>query len=614
MTTSITGPSLAAEVCARRLIGAGAKVVAASEAGGSRSSWIIDLDDAGGCNRAPARCTLSWYPGAGQASEELESEVTVQAACGLMFVHGLEGGRPRRIGLEVASAAAGMLGAQAVLAASIARWRGGEVETVEASVAQGAMCLITQYVARATAGAGTEWAAWLPQDPGPEPGPPFPTADPSWIEVETLSTEGWHRFWSTLGVSEAAIRRGWNLFRPRYATATASMPPGFHAATARCRVAELAQLGRTCGVSVVRLSSYEEVVDDVALRELAFPAIEPGTCGRLAPPALALDHPRETAASPLDGILVVEATSRIQGPLAGSLLRMLGARVLRVEPPGGDGARMEAPLAGEAGAFFLATNRGKQPVELDLRSPHGRDALRGLVAGADVFLHNWRTGKAEEWDLSYAKMSPANPGLVYCHASGWGRVAARCPPIAMEFLVQALTGLGHAVHPEGRPPFPTRMLVSDVFGALLACEGILSALLQRERLGAGSFVETSLVGGAMAMQAHIVEALAEGRPLPGRHNGRPVWGPLDDAMATSDGFLVVAGDIAPPEDIAGRSTAEWDDLLTAAGIPHAPVCCDLASLPLNPRLAPLLEPLGGTSWAPGPPWRLRGPARPGNAR
>lgn len=545
MAPSITGPPLAVETCRRRLGGYG------------------DLGTG-----APQACAISWYPG---GEGEDESEESIQAACGLMHIHGLDGGRPRRLGLEVASVAAGMLAAQGVLAAALAGTQGSPVEVVETSVAQAALTLVTQYVARATA--AVDWGGWLPQEPGPEPGPPFPTADGPWVEVETLSASGWQRFWTILGVDEAAVRRGWNLFRPRYATAVASMPAGFHAATAARPAAELCRLGQSCGVAVVALRPYREVVADVALRRLAFPTVRPATDPGTGPAIGAAPRPpaprppaRADRELPLEGTVVVEATSRIQGPLAGSLLRMLGARVMRVEPPGGDGARMEAPLAGDTGAFFCSMNRGKHPVELDLASGAGRRRLQELLAGADVFLHNWRAGKAEEWGLGPAQLAAVNPRLVSCHASGWGALARRCPPIAMEFLVQAFTGLGHGLNPEDRPPFPTRMLVTDAFGALLASEGVVAALLSRERLGVGSYVETSLAGGAMAMQAHVVERLAGGRAVAGRRNGRP----------------------------------RWD-----AGGGEAPARCRTpAELPADPRLAPLLEPLGGTSWAPGRPWRF----------
>jgi crotonobetainyl-CoA:carnitine CoA-transferase CaiB-like acyl-CoA transferase len=193
---------------------------------------------------------------------------------------------------------------------------------------------------------------------------------------------------------------------------------------------------------------------------------------------------------PLDGLVVVESTRRVQGPLAGHLLGLLGADVLRIEPPGGDPMRGVPPLAGATSARFAALNDGKRVVELDLAAD--ADGVRDLVRRADVFLHNWAPGKAAHYGLDAEDLARVRPGLVYAWASGWGdRFGAR-PPLGTDYLVQAHSGLAAALAGPGERPAPSLMTLTDVLGGLVSAQGVLAALLTRLRTGRGSRVDSSL--------------------------------------------------------------------------------------------------------------------------
>ncbi len=407
MRITVTGPPLVVATCARRLgaLEIGPVLHLASVAPPGPLSFEVDGDGAQGS--APLDCAVSWWGPSEDGANRPGSEAAVQALAGLMHLHGLEQGRPRRLGLEVASVGAGLLATQGILAGLVARCRGGRVSRVQTSVLQAALLEISQYLARASS--ADEWGDWG-RAAGPAPGPPFRTADGHWVELDTQSAEVWQSFWSALGLDRATLAQGWRCFLPRYSTAAGSMPAGFHEATAKASLAELEALAAASQMSLCRLSGYDEVLAGVGgklssahprLCSFAPPALGPPRPGHAAPP--------QAAGLPLEGLHVVEATSRIQGPLAGHLLRMLGARVTRVEPPGGDPARMTAPLAGDTGAFFLCMNRGKEPAQLDLGRPAGREALRELAAQADVFLHNWRPGKAGEWGLDSHDLAQVNP-------------------------------------------------------------------------------------------------------------------------------------------------------------------------------------------------------------
>jgi len=327
---------------------------------------------------------------------------------------------------------------------------------------------------------------------------------------------------------------------------------------------------------------------------------------------------------PLAGIRVVETTTRMQGPLAGLLLQMLGAHVTKVEPPGGDFGRVVSPSAGGTGSFFLCLNRGKHSVEIDLATPEGKSELSDLAAESDVFLHNWRPGKAAQWGLEADDLARRNPGLIYTEASGWGGLAEPARLIGTDFLVQAHAGTGDGLSPEGEAAVPSRFLLTDCMGALNTAEGMLRGLYQREQTGRGCRVGTSLFAGAMSIQAHVLEAMAAGREHR-RRRGRPLWGPLDHPLDTTDGVLVVSAegdddlarlsrvcgvnpgpgaDQAMAECLASRSAAEWEEALVDAGVACAVIDGneDLAALTTDPRLGDLFEPLAGTSVVPRSPW------------
>lgn len=563
---------------------------------------------------------ISWCGTARFPPERCWSEATIQALCGLMEVHGWDAGRPRRVGLEVASVAAGLLAASGGLAARIGRLRGRPVALVETSVLAAGLWLVAHHIAAATADGEP-----LPSPAGPEPGPPFRSADGRWFEIEVFDAEDWRSFWQQLGAGDADLGRAWTSFRGRYYRGRCALPSGLHQATAAIDLAKLTEVATACRVSLCPVRSYAEVLEHPG-PIAGDPAWGDSSDGRpMLPPAA----PTGALATglPLEGIRVVEATSRMQGPLAGLLLQMLGAEVVRVEPPGGDVGRMVPPVAGHTGSFFLCYNRGKSAVELDLGRPAGRAHLLGLLSGSDVFLHNWRPGKASQWDLDQAAVAAVNPRLVYAQASGWYPIDED-RLIGTDFLVQAFAGFGDGLNPRDEPPLTSRALLADTLGAMVTCEGILAGLYFRELTGHPAPVQTSLLQGALAAQAHVLVPLSAGHEPAGRRAGRPAWGLLDRPIEAPGGALVVsaesdddlallsqvcgapattggrrATEAAVAERLATRAPEQWEEALAAAGLAVAPVS-SLSALASDPRLEALLEPLAGSCLAPASPWRL----------
>lgn len=613
MAVTVTGPRLAVETCARRLAPLGADPAGDVRGGRDGSApAMLALDGLGG----EVAVEVSWY-GPAPLRPRPGSEGAVQALCGLMQVHGRDAGEPQLIGVEVASVAAGLLASQAVLAALVGCRRGAPTPRVATSVLQAGLVLVSHRLAGDSSGQG-----WNPVAEGPAPGPPFRSADGAWVEIETLDPSAWTAFWQRLGGDTLDVEWAWWLFRPRYFRGRCTLPAGFHEAMAAHSLADLETAAAACGVSLQRVRGYDEVLADPGWW-WGHPPVTPTA----AAPAPAAPPARGSTTGggvglPLAGLRVVESTTRLQGPLPTQLLAQLGATVTRVEPPGGDPFRSVPPLLDEVGSFYRCVNRGKTVVELDLSQPAGRDALCDLAGDADVFIHNWRPGKAAEWQLDADRLAAVNPQLVYAHASGWGERPEARRLVGTDFLVQAFAAVGAGIRADGDPPVPSRALLTDYFGALATTEALLRGLYARERTGCGQQVEGSLLMGAMALQAHVLDGLAAGATT-GRRGGRPPPAWFAGRFATADGPLwITAADAAARRRLAvvcgaeegdraaverrlrAEPTAVWEARLAEAGLACAPVCTDLGALPAEPRLAGLCEPLAAGAAVPANPWQL----------
>jgi crotonobetainyl-CoA:carnitine CoA-transferase CaiB-like acyl-CoA transferase len=480
-------------------------------------------------------------------------EATVQAASGIMAVHGRRDGGPRGLAVDYAATATGVLTVQGLLAGLLAQARGGRVPGVEVSAERAGLLAVSQYLAAAGAEEGE--AAELA--PG---GPPFTTEDGTVFELETLDPGVWAAFWRALGAPEEAIRRGWRPFQFRYATACAPFPPVLHEIVRASTWERVRQAADDSRADVCPLTSLARRVaehDGAAPWELT--AHEAAYAGTASP-----------VDAPLAGLTVLEAGRRIQAPLTAHLLGLLGAEVVRIEPPGGDPLRGMPPACSGISARWLALNRGKKAVEVDIKSAADRERLREMAARADVFLHNWAPGKAAELGLDHEHLAAANPALVYAYTSGW---AGRLPgaPMGTDFMVQARTGVGEAARPAGEPPAPSLMTLLDVLGGLLGAEAVLAGLLLRERTGCGVRVDSSLLGAADVLtapaRARVAQGLAPRRPAGFR---RP--------LRTADGWIALPDHSASPHDVRELPTEAALDELRGHGLSAVPVVTDLADL------------------------------------
>ena len=320
-------------------------------------------------------------------------------------------------------------------------------------------------------------------------------------------------------------------------------------------------------------------------------------------------EPVKASCAPLEGVQVLDLTRAVTGPFCTLLLGDLGARVIKVEEPetGDETRHWGPPFTHGESAYFLALNRNKESVALDLKETAHREALVRLAAASDVVVQNFRPGVAARLGVDYETLKRENRGLIYASVSGFGLTGPDCNRPGYDLIVQAMSGMMLASGSDGAPAkacFP----VADVLAGQFACQAILAALYERQRTGAGTHVEVSLLESLLfAMSLHSTACLLTGQsPAPqGTNNssivpyqllrcqdkllavgvpndriwrrfcealGKPEW--ADDARYRTNQARIEhrAGLLAEIEKImALRPSSEWIQILDRYQIPCGPL-------------------------------------------
>ena len=210
-------------------------------------------------------------------------------------------------------------------------------------------------------------------------------------------------------------------------------------------------------------------------------------------------------AMPLEGIRILDLSQILAGPFATRMLGDLGAEVIKIEQPGvGDGARHFEPyfLHGES-AYFLAFNRNKKGITLNLQKPEAREVLYDLVRISDVVLDNFRPSVLPRLGVDYETLKKVNPKIITCSISGFGQEGPYRDRPAFDGVVQAMGGVMSVTGEPGGPPMYSGFPIGDVGGGYAAVVGVVTALLKRERTGEGSRVDISLLDVQVSLQAHL---------------------------------------------------------------------------------------------------------------
>lgn len=251
---------------------------------------------------------------------------------------------------------------------------------------------------------------------------------------------------------------------------------------------------------------------------------------------------------PLDGLLVIDFSTLLPGPLAGLMLAAAGARVIKVERPGaGDDMRGYDPQWDGTSSNFAMLNAGKESVALDLKNPDDKARLLPLLERADVVIEQFRPGVMARLGLDYATLSARNPGLIYCSITGYGQSGPKRDVAAHDLNYMAETGLlGLSMGTPAQPVLPPALVADIAGGAYPAVMNILMALEARHRSGRGAFLDVAMTDNLFTFMYWAMGAgLAAGQwPRPG---GELVTGgsPRYNLYPTRDGRMVAAAPIEP---------------------------------------------------------------------
>ena len=256
---------------------------------------------------------------------------------------------------------------------------------------------------------------------------------------------------------------------------------------------------------------------------------------------------------PLTHIKVLDLSRVLAGPWAGQILADLGASVIKVERPGaGDDTRVWGPpfLKDEQGnetreaCYFLAANRGKESITVDISKPEGQEIIRQLAAQADIVLENYKVGTLERYNLAYEDLKAINPGLIYCSVTGFGQTGPLAELPAYDFMIQAMGGLmsvtGERDGQPGAGPQKVGMPIMDLMTGMWAAVGVLAALARRQETGEGEYIDLAMLDVMVATIANQgMNYLVSGKTPQRMGNKHPNIQP-QDVFDCKDGKMVLA--------------------------------------------------------------------------
>ncbi|HAJ36417.1 MAG TPA: formyl-CoA transferase [Chloroflexi bacterium] len=312
----------------------------------------------------------------------------------------------------------------------------------------------------------------------------------------------------------------------------------------------------------------------------------------------------------LDDIRILDLSRVLAGPYCTMVLADYGADVIKVEEPeAGDGTRAWGPpWVGDQSAYFLAANRNKRSITINLKTLEGQQIAHELAAHADVVIENFKVGGAAKLGLDYATLAARNPRLVYCSITGYGQTGPYKDRPGYDFIIQAQGGVMSITGPEQGEPYKVGVAIADITTGLFAATAILAALHERQRSGKGQAIDVALLDAQIAWLANVAQNyLATGEPPARYGNAHPSIVPYE-SFPTADGYIAIGigtdaqyrkfcaavGRLDLAEDVRfatnaarvthrtaliphlqailrTRTTAMWLELFNTLGIPAGPI-------------------------------------------
>jgi CoA:oxalate CoA-transferase len=353
------------------------------------------------------------------------------------------------------------------------------------------------------------------------------------------------------------------------------------------------------------------------------------------------------ASGPLAGITVIDLSRILAGPYCTLLMAELGARIIKVEPPGkGDDAREYGPFIKGKSTYFSSVNRGKESIALDLKAAGDKRIFEALLAKADVIVENFRPGTMEKLGYGWENLHPRFPRLIYAAASGFGHTGPYSRHPAYDMVVQGLGGIMSITGHPGQPPVRIGMSIGDIGAGLYTAVAVNAALLHREKTGEATKVDIAMFDCQLALLENAIMRYTVTGEVPGPLGARhPSITPFE-AFSTADGAMIVAAGndalylklcaalgrpdlAAAPQyatndsrnrnqaalkaeietELKKKPTAAWIEIIERAGIPCGPintVAQALAHPQVEARnmLVTVEDPISGTLKLAGNPLKL----------
>ena len=260
---------------------------------------------------------------------------------------------------------------------------------------------------------------------------------------------------------------------------------------------------------------------------------------------------------PLAGMVVLDLSQILAGPVCGMMLADMGADVIKVEKPDGgdDNRRAGPPFIGGQGAGFMAANRNKRSLALNLRDESGRQVFERLLERADVLVENFRPGVMERLGIGYERLSKLKPSLIYCSISGHGGTGPYKDRGGFDLIAQGMSGLMSITGVPDGPPVKVGVPITDISAGILAANGVLCAYIHAQRTGQGQLVDTSLLEAGIAYTIWESSGYFADGEIPGPLGSAHRVSAPYQAMRTSDGYI----------NIGAPTQRTWEQLCRAIG-------------------------------------------------
>jgi len=250
---------------------------------------------------------------------------------------------------------------------------------------------------------------------------------------------------------------------------------------------------------------------------------------------------------PLHGLVVLEFSQYLSGPSAGLRLADLGARVIKIErPKTGDAGRKLAIKnlwVDDSSLLFHTVNRNKESFTADLKDANDMELVKKLITKADVLIHNFRPGVMQKTGLDYASVKEINPRLIYAEISGYGKKGPWKNKPGQDLLLQSITGLAYTTGNGHNDPVPFGIAIADILSGAQLVQGILAALIRRQKKGVGALIEISLMESLLDFQFELLTTYYASDQQPKRsknNNGHPLLSAPYGIYKTTDGCIALA--------------------------------------------------------------------------